>query len=100
MSGTESQEKGSSSENEDPINSFMTEVLSYRNQSIDLLCKSIAWLLYDNALRHERVNPENATEHAEIRDESVIEHAKKPYDHGDIIPIIEGDGESPRKKRP
>ena len=29
--------------------------LSYRNQSIDLLCK---WFLYDNGLRHERVNEE------------------------------------------
>ena len=30
--------------------------LSYRNQSIDLLRKSIDWFLYDNGLRHERVN--------------------------------------------
>ena len=30
--------------------------LSYRNQSIDLLCKSMDWFLYDNNLRHERVN--------------------------------------------
>ena len=29
--------------------------LSYRNQSIDLLCKSMDWFLYDNALHHERV---------------------------------------------
>ena len=29
--------------------------LSYRNQSIDLLHKSIDWFLYDNGLRHERV---------------------------------------------
>ena len=29
--------------------------LSYRNQSIDLLRKSINWFLYDNGLRHERV---------------------------------------------
>ena len=29
--------------------------LSYRNQSIDLLCKSMDWFLYDNSLRHERV---------------------------------------------
>ena len=29
--------------------------LSYRNQSIDLLCKSVDWFLYDNGLRHERV---------------------------------------------
>ena len=29
--------------------------LSYRNQSIDLLCKSMDWFLYDNGPRHERV---------------------------------------------
>ena len=29
--------------------------LSYWKQSIDLLCKSIDWFLYDNGLRHERV---------------------------------------------
>ena len=31
--------------------------LSYRNQSIDLVCKSMGWFLYDNGLRHERVKP-------------------------------------------
>ena len=30
--------------------------LSYRSQSIDLLCKSMDWFQYDNGLRHERVN--------------------------------------------
>ena len=35
--------------------------LSYRNQSIDLLCKSMAWFLYDNGPRHERVK-----KHSEI----------------------------------
>ena len=29
---------------------------SYRNQSIDLLCKSMDRFLYDRDLRHERVN--------------------------------------------
>ena len=29
--------------------------LSYRNQSIDFLRKSMDWFLYDNGLRHERV---------------------------------------------
>ena len=29
--------------------------LSYRNQSIDLLGKSMDWFLYDSSLRHERV---------------------------------------------
>ena len=31
--------------------------LSYRNQSIDLLCKSMNWFLYDRDLRLERVKP-------------------------------------------
>ena len=30
--------------------------ISYRNQSIDLPCKSMDSFLYDNGLRHERVN--------------------------------------------
>ena len=30
--------------------------LSYRKQSIDLRSKSVDWFLYDNGLRHERVN--------------------------------------------
>ena len=29
--------------------------LLYRNQSIDLLCRSMGWLLYDRGLCHERV---------------------------------------------
>ena len=29
--------------------------VSYRNQSIDLICKSMDWFLYDRKLRHERV---------------------------------------------
>ena len=31
-------------------------LLSYRNQSIDLLWKSMDWFLHDNDLCHERVN--------------------------------------------
>ena len=46
------------------------------------------------------VNFENATRHAETRDESAIDHVKKSYDKGDIIPVTEGDGESPIKKKP
>ena len=30
--------------------------LSYRNQSIDLRSKSMDWFLYDDGIRHERVN--------------------------------------------
>ena len=37
------------------FNPFMTEAVIYRNQSIDLLHKSMDWFLYDNGLRHERV---------------------------------------------
>ena len=33
----------------------MTEVLSYKNQSIDLLSKSMDWFLFDRELRYERV---------------------------------------------
>ena len=32
------------------------EPLSYRNQSTDMKSKSMDWFLYDNGLRHERVN--------------------------------------------
>ena len=35
--------------------------LSYRNQSIGLLCKSMDWFLYDRDIRHKKVNEhENA----------------------------------------
>ena len=41
------------------ISSYLTpswrRPLSYRNQSTDLLCKSMDWFLYDNGLCHERV---------------------------------------------
>ena len=40
----------------DKFSSFMTEVPTYRNQSIHLLFISMDWLLYDWDLRHERVN--------------------------------------------
>ena len=33
--------------------------LSYRNQSIDLLAKSMEWFPYDNGVRHERVKRQN-----------------------------------------
>ena len=38
------------------LNSFKMETPSYRNQSIDLLCKSMNWFLYDRGLHLERVN--------------------------------------------
>ena len=37
------------------LNSSMTEVVSYRNQSIDLQSKSMDWFLYDKDLHRERV---------------------------------------------
>ena len=33
----------------------MTESLSDRNQSTDLLWKSMEWFLYDKGVRHEKV---------------------------------------------
>ena len=39
------------------LKSFLKEVPIIRNQSIDLLCKSMDWFLYDRSLRHERVHP-------------------------------------------
>ena len=42
------------------VDSFLTlshlRPISYKNQSIDLLCKSMDWFLYDIGLRRERVN--------------------------------------------
>ena len=38
------------------FNSFMRWSISYRNQSIDLLGKSMNWFVYDRDLRHGRVN--------------------------------------------
>ena len=37
------------------VSSFMTEALSCRNQSIDLLCKSMDWFIYNRDLHYERV---------------------------------------------
>ena len=37
------------------INFFMTDVLSHRNQSIDVQSKSLDLFLYNRDLRHERV---------------------------------------------
>ena len=38
-----------------PLTLSRQSPLSYRNQSIDLVCKSKDWFPYDNGLRHERV---------------------------------------------
>ena len=37
------------------LNPFVTDTVSYRNQSIDLWSKSMDWFLYDIGLCHERV---------------------------------------------
>ena len=50
--------------------------LSYRNQPIDLLCKSMDWFLYDNGLRHERVNSFHVSSLYFV---SVISHTNCPY---------------------
>ena len=39
-----------------PLTLSRRRPLSYRNQSIDLLCKSMDWFIYDNSLRLERVS--------------------------------------------
>ena len=39
----------------------------YRNQSIDLLCKSVDWFLHDNGLRHERFkHSESSQSHSSV----------------------------------
>ena len=45
-----------------PLTLSWRRALSYRNQSIDLLRKSMDWFLYDNNLRHERVKLVNENE--------------------------------------
>ena len=46
------------------LNSFMMlRFISYRNQSIDLLFKSMHWFLYNGDLRHESVRLVNLGNH-------------------------------------
>ena len=40
---------------EDLLTLWWWRSLSYRNQSIDLLCKSMDWFLYNRDFRHEKV---------------------------------------------
>ena len=40
----------------------MTGSLLYRNKSIDLVCQSVDWFLYDKDLRHERIKRRNLQE--------------------------------------
>ena len=40
--------------------------LSYRNQFIDLLCKSMNWFLYDRHFHHESVNTKNGITYGSI----------------------------------
>ena len=42
-----------------PLTLSWRRPVSYRNKSIDLLCKSMDWFLYDNGPLHERVNSYN-----------------------------------------
>ena len=39
-----------------PLALSWQRLISYRNQSINLLCKLMDWFLYDDILHHERVN--------------------------------------------
>ena len=41
----------------DEVTLSLRRPLSYRNQSIDLLCNSMDWFLYNRNLRCNRVNP-------------------------------------------
>ena len=41
------------------FNSFVTEALPYKNQSIDLQSKATDLFLYDRELRHESVQEQN-----------------------------------------
>ena len=46
--------------------------LSYRNQSIDLLPKSMDWFLYDNGLRYERVKLEHRSLFKKVKSQSIL----------------------------
>ena len=56
------------------LTSSWRRLLSYRNQSIDLPSKSMDWFLYDNGLRHEKVNKYSSEKenHKEIWETTVI----------------------------
>ena len=51
--------------------------LSYRNQSIDLLCKSLDWFLYDRDLLHERANAFIANKEVEYSNFILTENNRK-----------------------
>ena len=46
---------------EDFLTLSLRRPLSYRNQSFDLLCKSMDWFLYNSSLHHERVKTDRMT---------------------------------------
>ena len=48
----------------------------YRNQSTDLLCKSVDWFLYDNGLRHERINGRFDDESKSAKDTAFLINAE------------------------
>ena len=60
------------------INSFMTESLSYRNLSVDLLSKSMDWFLYDKDLRHEKRVKQNYESEKEQISTCHIHHVYLP----------------------
>ena len=65
----------------------MTEDPSYINQSIDLLCKSIDWFLYDKDFRHERV--ENVVDKCDALCKSVEVPQKKTTDYPGTPPELQ-----------
>ena len=52
--------------------------LSYRNQSIDLFCKSMDWFLYDRDLRYERVKSANVLVVGKHRYDDSIPQVSRP----------------------
>ena len=55
------------------INPFITEFLSYRSKSIDLLCKSIGRFLFDRDLCDEKVNKKRSNNSLALVKASVIQ---------------------------
>ena len=58
--------------------------LSYRNQPIDLLQKSVDWFLHDNGLRDERVKKDNRKKNLEY---SYVNYAAKPQTYRGLAVI-------------
>ena len=53
--------------------------ISHRNQSIDLLCKSMDWFLYDIGLRRERVKAVRKLLNSCLVTENKVNHIQKTF---------------------